>query len=50
MEGLRKRIGTLFLYLLEEPAFNPEASAIKPGQTLFTQLSREVSLQVGARY
>ena len=25
MEGLRKRIATLFLQLIEMPAFNPEA-------------------------
>ena len=26
MEGLRKRISTLFLQLIESPAFNPEAA------------------------
>lgn len=44
LEGLRKRISSLFLQLAADPKFNPEAAQLKPGTSIFSVLSQHPAL------
>ena len=44
LEGLRKRMSSLFLQLAADPTFNPEAAQLKSGTNIFSALSQHPAL------